>query len=88
MAADQSNRVFRIDPGSNKVVAEVDMGGTVYSLAVDPASGEVWALTESYMKRIDPASNAVDRSVLVPGFTPQNAGLGVNLTFFSMLACR
>jgi len=86
VAGDLSNRVFRIDPASNKVVAEVDMGGTAYSLAVDPASGAVWALTESYLKRIDPATNSVDRSVVVPGFTPSKAGLGVNLTFFPFVS--
>jgi len=86
VAADLSNRVFRIDPAQNKVVAEVDTGGTVYSLAVDPATGSVWALTEAYLKRIDPASNSVSESMVVPGFTPVNAGNGVNLTFFPFIS--
>lgn len=83
VAADQSNKVFRIDPASNKVVAEVDVGGTAYSLAVDPATGSVWALTESYMKHIDPATNSVDRSILVPGFNPVSIANGVNLSNLS-----
>jgi streptogramin lyase len=51
-------RVLRVDPYSNTVTAEIDVGaGPVTSLAV--SEDAVWASAESDLVRIDPATNEV-----------------------------
>lgn len=51
-------RVLRVDPGSNTVTAEIDVGaGPVTSLAV--SEDAVWVSAASDLVRIDPATNEV-----------------------------
>jgi hypothetical protein len=62
----QDGRVLRVDPGSNAVTAEVDLGGgPVTELAISPDA--VWASAIGDLVRIDPATNEVVDRVRSPG---------------------
>jgi len=75
---EKSGRVVRIDPRTARVVAEIKTPGAVESVAVDGASGDVWAVApdqtgdsenseDGRLLRIDPTSNRVSQRLAVPG---------------------
>jgi len=75
---DGSGRVVRIDPRTGRVVTEIETPGAVQSLAVDAASGDVWATVpkfsqgtgerdEGQILRMDPAANEISERLVVPG---------------------
>ena len=75
---EKGGRVVRIDPRTARVVAEIETSGAVESVAVDGASGDVWAVApdqtrgpegqeDGRLLRIDPTSNSVSQRLAVPG---------------------
>lgn len=76
--SDRSGRVVGIDPRTSEIVTEIKAPGAVESVAVDDASGDVWAAipepTRSsgereggQLLRIDPAAGSISERLAVPG---------------------
>jgi len=74
--------VFRIDPGTNEVVAKIDVGDVApWSLEpVASADGAVWVSTSENgngtLTRIDPETNAITETVSVPGWPGGGLAVG------------
>jgi hypothetical protein len=77
---ERSGRVVKIDSrrgGAGGAVAEIQTPGAVQSIAVDAASGDVWAVIpeahdgedkdEDWILRIDPRTNEISERLAVPG---------------------
>ena len=75
---DGSGRVVRIDPNTDRVAAEIETPGAVEGIAVDHATGDVWAVVpgakrgqedekDGQLLRVDSGSNDISQRLKVPG---------------------
>lgn len=67
-ASDLGNRVSRIDPRTNKVVAKVAVGGRPDEIAAGPAGAYVGLFDTQTVERISPAGNKIVRKRKLTGF--------------------
>lgn len=81
------NKVVRIDPATNEVVAEIALDGLPQGIAV--GFGSVWVATSDPpdganggVSRIDPATNAVVKTILVPNL-PEFVAIGAGAVWTS-----
>jgi outer membrane protein assembly factor BamB len=67
-----SGRVLRVGADGG-VIATIDIRGDLFD--VNTGAGAVWALTDARLFRIDPASNRVTASIVLPLPTRSNGGV-------------
>ena len=74
--------VWKIDPGSNRVVGSIRVGPLPFGIAL--GAGAVWATSsDGTVSRIDPASRQVTRKIRVGG-TPLGIAVGAGLVWVAI----
>ena len=74
--------VWKIDPGSNRVVGSIRVGPLPFGIAL--GAGALWATsTDGTVSRIDPASRNVTRKIRVGG-TPLGIAVGAGLVWVAI----
>ena len=73
VTAKEDGKVFRIDPSTNQVVAEIETGAGAHGIVIDGSGVWVTNYRENSVSRIDPATNEVVATI-------DDVGSGVGIT--------